>query len=85
MKYNFGFLKSVKVEVQDRNLHHIGVVVVTSESLLFKELPLRRFQRVTITDSTCPAGLRSVATKNVVIRSDQEACCAAGWVTDALP
>ena len=55
VKFDVGLLKAVKVEVQDRNLHHVGVVVVTGESLFFKELPLGRFQQVAITDSARPS------------------------------
>jgi hypothetical protein len=48
VKFNVGLLETVKVEVQNGNLHHVCVIVIAGESLFFEKLPLCRFQYIAI-------------------------------------
>ena len=45
VELDVGFFQLVQVEIEDGDFHHVGVVVVAGECLLFEEFPLRGFER----------------------------------------
>jgi hypothetical protein len=74
----------VKVEVEDGDFNHVGVVVVASEGVLPKELPLRGLKQAAVGLTTGKVGGLGVLAKNVVVGGNQEARRAASWIADAM-
>ena len=75
----------MKIEIEDRNLHHVGVVVVAGEGLLFEELPLRGLQEPAVHAAAFQIGRFRVLSEDVRERGDEEARRTARRVADALP
>jgi len=72
----------VQVEVQDGDLHHVGVVVEAGEGVLFEELPLPGLEQAPVRDAPREVGRFGVRAQDVPIRRNEEAGGAAGGVAD---
>ena len=77
-------LQLVQVEVEDGDLHHVGVVVEAGEGLLFEELPLRGLEQLAVDDAARQVGRLGVLAQDVLEGRDEKARRAAGRVADAL-
>lgn len=74
----------MKIKIKDGDLYHVGIVVETSECLLFKEFPLCGFEQRTIHETTFEVGRLGVLTQNMVEGGDKEPCRAARRISNAL-
>ena len=74
----------MQVEVEDGDLHHVGVVVEAGERLLFEELPLRGLEQRAVHDAALEIGGLRVLPQNVGEGGDEEARRAARRIADAL-
>jgi hypothetical protein len=52
MMLNTGAFELVQIEIENSDLHHVGVVVEAGEGVLLQESPLRLFKKLTIYDTT---------------------------------
>ena len=77
-------LQLVEVEIEDGDLHHVGVVVEAGEGLLFEELPLRGLEQRAVDEAALQVGGFGVLAQNVGEGGDEEAGRAARGVADAL-
>ena len=78
-----GALQLVQVEIEDGDLHHVGVVVEASERMLFEKLPLLGLEQAAVHDATGEIGGLGVLPQDVVVGGNQEARRAARGIADA--
>ena len=83
-KLNVRFFKLVQIEIEDRDLHHVGIVVVAGEGMLFEKLPLCRFQQRAVDDTAFEIGGLGVLSQNVGIGRNEKTGSAACRVTYSL-
>src|SRR5436190_11125059 len=72
-------LKLMKIEVEDTDLHHVGVVVVAGEGVLFEKLPLGRLEQGAVDVAAFQIRRLGVLAEDVGKGRDQEASRATRW------
>ncbi len=77
-------LELVEVEVEDGDLHHVGVVVEAGERPFLEELPLCRGEARAVEDAALLIGGLGVFAQDVREGRDEEAGSAAGRITNLL-
>jgi len=80
---NAGAFELVQIEVEDGDLHHIGVVVEAGKGVALQELPLLWPELAAVKDSAGQVRRLGVLPQDVVVGGDEEAGRAASRVADA--
>ena len=81
---NVCLLQLVQIQIEDGDFHHVGVVVVAGERLLFEEPPLRRLEQRAVDMAALEVRRFGVLAQNVGEGGDEEAGRAARRIADAL-
>ena len=75
----------VQVKIENGDFHHVGIIVIAGECLLFKKSPLRGLEKRAVNYPPFQIGRLCMIAQNVRKRRNKKPGGTASRITDALP